>query len=588
MYASFQNVLFVFDNGTDNDLAVYEYQLYEEDDIVNPNTTPYALKEGVTPLRSGEGNSSVFAVPVEGSYIDVENDNIVVQKNFFGTVRAKDTSGNPGPWTAIKKTDPSTPLIDSQYIVSLTADKIKAGTIESAEIVLGGANPQQTVIRSSTYDGTYSSGSGQWSTGSTGWLISGNGQAIFDATQIRGSVSAASINLNTHNYWLPSGSTATFKVGSASQYMLFDGTNLSLSGSLSAASGTFTGRVEVGGVDIGNDVGPGTGHYGISLSSGDFNNIFLRRSDGVYFFRVGYGGANSLAWDSSSGTLSVTGTITAKAGSFDGYVTAGGSSFGRLDNINGYYHGININGSFQSCFIRGNGGEVYFRADNGSQWIKFENGTVDIKGTNLTINGSGATFSGALSGASGSVGANFTIGDNLYVGNYLRINGPDPSNVTVAKIRGINNLGAGGASGTWTLVLEGPNGTNKWEVRDDGLMQYRTQSAYSDMRIKTNIQTSNLGLDFINSLKPRSYNLSLGENEEGIEVFKQVKTYGFVAQEVKEVYERYTESFDGWGLSVANDDESLQTVSYDNFISPLVKAIQELSAKVDELESRLI
>jgi hypothetical protein len=412
---------------------------------------------------------------------------------------------------------------------------------------------------------------GRWTTGGAGWLISGNGQAIFDATQIRGSVAAASINLNTHNYWLPSGSTATFKVGSASQYLLFDGTNLNLSGSLSGASGTFTGRLEVGGVDIGNDVGPGTGHYGISLSSGDFNNIFLRRSDGVYFFRVGNGGANSITWDSSTGTLNVTGTITAKSGSFDGYVTAGGSSFGRLDNINSYYHGININGSFQSCFIRGNGGEVYFRADNGSQWLKFENGTVDIKALGTV-----------------ELGANVKIGDNLYVANFVRINGPDASNVTVTKIRGFKNLGDTDANARWSLVLEGPNGTNKWEVRDDGLMQYRTQSAYSDRRIKTNIQTSNLGLDFINSLKPRSYNLSLGENEEGIEVFKQVKTYGFVAQEVKEAYERYTESFDGWGLSVANDDESLQTVSYDNFISPLVKAIQELSAKVDELESRLV
>jgi len=117
MFASFQNVLFVFDNGTDNDLAVYEYELYEEDDIVNPNTPPYALQSGATALSTGAGNSSVFAVPVEGSYIDVENDNIVVQKNFFGRVRAKDTSGNAGAWTSIVKTDPSTPLIDSNILL---------------------------------------------------------------------------------------------------------------------------------------------------------------------------------------------------------------------------------------------------------------------------------------------------------------------------------------------------------------------------------------------------------------------------------------------------------------------------------------
>lgn len=64
-------------------------------------------------------------------------------------------------------------------------------------------------------------------------------------------------------------------------------------------------------VEFGNDVGPGTGHYGLSLSGTDFNNIFLRRADGIVFFRVNSGGASSLEFDSASGGLTMKGTLTA-------------------------------------------------------------------------------------------------------------------------------------------------------------------------------------------------------------------------------------------------------------------------------------
>lgn len=451
-------------------------------------------------------------------------------------------------------------LINSVEVSEITASKITAGTIGAHEIILTQPGTQTSytppsstaVLRSSNY-----------SVGTAGWLIRGDGLAEFNDLTVRsrldiGGDDASSFHVdNDGNMWLGAGisgySTAPFRVSNTGALVA---SNANITGAINATSGTFQGRLQSGDIYIPNTSSP----------------VFSVTTTGVL----------------TATSANITGTITATGGSINGYLTAGGVTIGRMDWINNYYKGINVNGNFQSCFIRGDGGEVYLRADNGSQWIKFENGTVYIKASNFEVTNTGATFSGSLSGASGSVGANFTIGDNLFVGNFVRINGPDPSNVTVTKIRGFKNLGDTDANARWTLVLEGPNGTNKWEVRDDGLMQYRTQSAYSDIRIKSNIETSNLGLDFIKSLKPRSYNLSLGENEEGVEVFKQVKTYGFVAQEVKQAYEQYTDSFDGWGLSIAGDNDSLQTVSYDNFISPLVKAVQELSAKVDELESRLV
>jgi hypothetical protein len=64
-------------------------------------------------------------------------------------------------------------------------------------------------------------------------------------------------------------------------------------------------------VQFGNDVGPGTGHYGMSLSDTNFNNIFLRRFDGVVFFRLNAGGTSYLTYDSASGQLEMKGTLTA-------------------------------------------------------------------------------------------------------------------------------------------------------------------------------------------------------------------------------------------------------------------------------------
>lgn len=245
---------------------------------------------------------------------------------------------------------------------------------------------------------------------------------------------------------------------------------------------------------------------------------------------------------------------------------------------------------YSSGYDAGNGFSIY---SNGFADFNNVNVTGRIEATsgyisdNFTIGNNVSVGSNLAVGAGANIGANARIDDNLFVSNFVRINGPEPSNVTVMKIRGFVNLGDSLADNRWSLVIEGPNGTNKWEVRDDGLMQYRTQATYSDIRVKTNIEDSNLGLDFINELKPKFYNLSLGENEEGIEIYKQVKSYGFVAQDVREAYLKYTESFDGWGLSTPSDPDSLQTISYDNFIAPITKAIQELSAKIDNLESRL-
>jgi hypothetical protein len=122
----------------------------------------------------------------------------------------------------------------------------------------------------------------------------------------------------------------------------------------------------------------------------------------------------------------------------------------------------------------------------------------------------------------------------------------------------------------------------------------------SDLREKKDIQSSNLGLEFITKLKPVSYKWKVGENivtaeEDGVSEngelkYKQVITpregkrthYGLIAQEVKDVLGDID-----FGGFIHDSESDLMGLRYDQFISPLIKAIQEQQAQIEELKSKI-
>jgi trimeric autotransporter adhesin len=115
----------------------------------------------------------------------------------------------------------------------------------------------------------------------------------------------------------------------------------------------------------------------------------------------------------------------------------------------------------------------------------------------------------------------------------------------------------------------------------------------SDERLKKNIKSSTIGLDFINELRPITYQWKpnneiptdmMGYAETNVKDTEKV-IHGFIAQEVKEAIDKYgDENFSGWELDKA--DGKTQRIKKEMFIMPIVKAIQELSARVKELEDR--
>ena len=117
----------------------------------------------------------------------------------------------------------------------------------------------------------------------------------------------------------------------------------------------------------------------------------------------------------------------------------------------------------------------------------------------------------------------------------------------------------------------------------------------SDERLKHNITTDTLGLTFIDSLRPVTFNFkrsqdidpSLTEHYHPNENRNDSTTlfHGIIAQEVKEALDAVgVDSFGGWSLDPIDD---VQLVSPSMFVWPLIKAVKELSAKNDALEARI-
>jgi len=96
----------------------------------------------------------------------------------------------------------------------------------------------------------------------------------------------------------------------------------------------------------------------------------------------------------------------------------------------------------------------------------------------------------------------------------------------------------------------------------------------SDERLKKDIENISYGLDTVKSLQPRKFKWKETDND-GI---------GFIAQEVESLIpEVVADTTDAKGET----DEVTKVLNYANLTAVLTKAIQELSAKVEELESKI-
>jgi len=109
--------------------------------------------------------------------------------------------------------------------------------------------------------------------------------------------------------------------------------------------------------------------------------------------------------------------------------------------------------------------------------------------------------------------------------------------------------------------------------------QVTTITSLSDARDKTNISDLPAGLTFVNALRPVAFTWNM---RDGGKV--DIPDTGFIAQDLKAVQEDTGITIPG--LVYESNPDSLEA-SYGKLLPVLVKAIQELSAKVAQLEAQL-
>jgi hypothetical protein len=199
----------------------------------------------------------------------------------------------------------------------------------------------------------------------------------------------------------------------------------------------------------------------------------------------------------------------------------------------------------------------------------------------------GAAASNTLIGATASVGGtDLTTGSN----NIIIGSGSGVNSATAASRIVIGTGLASAASGNTTLYIGDNTNYLSYAYTGSGNV-----TISSDVRTKKNIRDTDLGLDFVNQLRPVKYNMRYpkdwadglaGEdpNDYG-EDYDKDEWDGFIAQEVKAAMDSSGVSFSGWEVE-ANDrfENPRQRLAYSQFVVPLVKAVQELSAKVKALE----
>lgn len=244
--------------------------------------------------------------------------------------------------------------------------------------------------------------------------------------------------------------------------------------------------------------------------------------------------------------------------------------------------------------------------------------------TNLNANGNvslgNSTLSKVTSGSSNVAFGTYSLSNNL----------TGSENVAIGHASMLNNINGGqntaiGAYSLW-FKTDGSNftslsncsgigantrvsGSNQVQLGDTTTTTYAYGAIQnrSDIRDKTDIRDTKLGLDFILKLRPVDFRWDMRDdyltiyNQKDVDGnvttklirnkkdgSKKRKRYhhGLIAQEIKKVAEIMNIDFGGLQDHSKNGGADVFSVGYEEFIAPMIKAIQELNSEIEILKNQ--
>jgi trimeric autotransporter adhesin len=189
----------------------------------------------------------------------------------------------------------------------------------------------------------------------------------------------------------------------------------------------------------------------------------------------------------------------------------------------------------------------------------------------------------------------------VYIGYHSGINGCTGAYNTcigynsLQSPSGFTNVSCLGYSTTVTASNQVQLGNSSTTTYCYGSVQDR-----SDLRDKTDVQDTKLGLDFINQLRPVQfrwdYRDDYNKSDNSVDFNNLVHDgskkrnrlhCGLIAQEVKQVMKDIDQDWAGLQWHAFNGEgKDCFTIGYQELFGPMIKAIQELTARVDALEHR--
>jgi hypothetical protein len=244
----------------------------------------------------------------------------------------------------------------------------------------------------------------------------------------------------------------------------------------------------------------------------------------------------------------------AKALQFGAYGSLAQSSSGNIElSFNSYNSGA---GAYK--YLQTDTASLY-RASSVHSWFVAPSGTA----------GNAITFTQAMTlDASGNLLVGKTSSSLGVVGVEARPNG---------EVWSTNAASTDGAGSSYILYSTGATAYRFYVGMGGTVFATNTTiSAISDARLKENVQDIDVGLGAILALKPRKFDWKAGKG-------KDIKgDRGFIAQEFETVFPNL---IDEWKDEAPEGEAPYKSVRQD-LIPVLVKAIQELTARVQTLEAK--
>ena len=556
--------------------------------------TNFSLPRDIDHLNVYRGTTSNFTISssnfvgeiqARSGHIDLEipavnTFDVTTQNTAYYRVTAVDVAGNESsPSTAaqvnevlidtafindaaITTAKVGTAQITDAKIDTLTASKITAGTISGKEIIVDTdtatdpSNPVLGKIRSSNY-----------STGSAGWIINSDGSAEFQNATIRGSLNASDMttgtlnasnvaitNLNADN--ITTGTLDFDKLSITSANII---STLSTNAILSTISNGAIDQAKLGNISANK----------ITTGTLDANNVTIDN------LTIG------------------TGQVT---GSFSGNVISGGTINGTTVNA-----GTITTGTLNLSNLTVSGSMSADRISGGSINANIITGTASLDAINVGTGGIASQGTLSMNNKDIFNAADVDVNSLTSSGSVVGTNGIFSGYVSGDEFRGNNNTVDIHRSGTANGIRIVGSGSGAFLFGyTSGGSSSTIFSPFSDERLKENISDLDYGLDEILQLRPVTYDW-----KDDVRPFPENTEiqYGLLAQEVEAVMPAIVDTAPDTHVIINEEGEEEEvplgitvdgsfiqnTKSFEErpLIYALINSVQELSAKNDELESRL-